>query len=124
MRDNHANRRPDSSRGYLVVLAIVILVLGASLTAAFLKPVQLGLDLQGGLEVVLKATPTDGKKLTSEQLNQSVEVVRDRVDGLGVAEPEIRTQGSDQIVVSLPGVKDPDQAVAVVGSTAQLHFQE
>ena len=85
---------------------------------------RLGLDLQGGLEVVLKATPTGDEKLSNEQLEQSVEVIRDRVDALGTTEPEIRTQGNDQIVVSLPGVKDPDEAVSVVGSTAQLRFFE
>lgn len=124
MRETRTQRRPQGSRTYLAVLAIVVGVLVASFAAGYYNAVRLGLDLQGGLEVVLKATPTDGEDLTSEQLNQSVEVIRDRVDGLGVSEPEIRTQGSDQIVVSLPGVQDPDQAVAVVGSTAQLRFFE
>jgi SecD/SecF fusion protein len=123
MRENRSKQRRDS-RAYLVVLAVAVAVLGGSFAAGYYHAVRLGLDLQGGLEVVLKATPTDGKKLSSDQLNQSVEVIRDRVDGLGVSEPEIRTQGSDQIVVSLPGVQDPDQAVAVVGSTAQLRFYE
>lgn len=124
MRETRSQRRPQGSRTYLSVLALVIAVLIGSIVAGLTHPVRLGLDLQGGLEVVLKATPTDGKKLASEQLNQAVEVIRDRVDGLGVSEPEIRTQGNDQIVVSLPGVQDPDQAVAVVGSTAQLRFYE
>jgi SecD/SecF fusion protein len=123
MRDAK-NRRPEGERSHLAVLGMVVVVLAAVFAAGYYNPVRLGLDLQGGLEVVLKATPTDGERLTSEQLEQSVEVIRDRVDGLGVAEPEIRTQGNDQIVVSLPGVQDPDQAVAVVGSTAQLRFYE
>lgn len=122
MRDKKHSRRPEGGRSYLAVLALVAVVLVAVFAAGYYNPVRLGLDLQGGLEVVLKATPNDGKNLTSEQLEQSVEVIRDRVDGLGVSEPEIRTQGSDQIVVSLPGVQDPDQAVAVVGSTAALRF--
>ena len=124
MRETRSKRRPEGSRTYLVVLGIVIAVLLACFAAGYNNAVRLGLDLQGGLEVVMKATPTDGKKLTSEQLQQSVEVIRNRVDGLGVSEPEIRTQGNDQIVVSLPGVQDPDQAVAVVGSTAQLRFYQ
>ncbi|MCW2949543.1 MAG: secD, partial [Thermoleophilia bacterium] len=121
---SRSQRRPEGSRTYLVVLGVVIAVLLACFAAGYNNAARLGLDLQGGLEVVMKATPTDGKKLTNEQLQQSVEVIRNRVDGLGVSEPEIRTQGSDQIVVSLPGVQDPDQAVAVVGSTAQLRFYE
>lgn len=124
MRDPKNQRRREGGRSHLVVLGLVVAVLAAVFAAGYYNPVRLGLDLQGGLEVVLKATPTDGKKLSSDQLEQSVEVIRDRVDGLGVSEPEIRTQGSDQIVVSLPGVQDPEQAVAVVGSTAQLRFYE
>ncbi len=124
MRDQKNSRRPEGGRSHLAVLALVVAVLVAVFAAGYYNAVRLGLDLQGGLEVVMKATPTDGKKLTSEQLTQSVEVIRDRVDGLGVSEPEIRTQGSDQIVVSLPGVQDPDEAVAVVGSTAALRFYE
>jgi SecD/SecF fusion protein len=121
---SRTQRRPEGSRTYLVVLGVVVAVLLACFAAGYNHAARLGLDLQGGLEVVLKATPTDGKKLDGAQLQQSVEVIRNRVDGLGVSEPEIRTQGSDQIVVSLPGVQDPDQAVAVVGSTAQLRFYE
>ncbi|MCW2922218.1 MAG: secD [Thermoleophilia bacterium] len=124
MRDPKNSRRPEGGRSHLAVLALVVAVLVAVFAAGYYNAVRLGLDLQGGLEVVMKATPTDGKKLTSDQLTQSVEVIRDRVDGLGVSEPEIRTQGSDQIVVSLPGVQDPDEAVAVVGSTASLRFYE
>ncbi len=124
MRDPKHQRRPEGGRSHLAVLALVVAVLVAVFAAGYYNAVRLGLDLQGGLEVVLKATPTDGENLTSEQLEQSVEVIRDRVDGLGVSEPEIRTQGSDQIVVSLPGVQDPDEAVAVVGSTASLRFFE
>jgi preprotein translocase subunit SecD len=60
----------------LVVLVIVMAVIAAAGFAAWKKPAELGLDLQGGLEVVLKATPTDGKALTTEQLDQAVEVIR------------------------------------------------
>lgn len=124
MRDPKPQRRPEGGRSYLAVLALVAAVLVAVFFAGYTHAVRLGLDLQGGLEVVLKASPTDGKQLTNDQLQQSVEVIRDRVDGLGVSEPEIRTQGNDQIVVSLPGVQDPQEAVSVVGSTAQLRFYE
>ena len=64
------------------------------------KKVTLGLDLQGGLEVVLEAKPTKGQKLDSSALDRSVSIMRQRVDKLGVAEPEIRKQGDDQIAVA------------------------
>ena len=82
----------------------------------------LGLDLQGGLEVTLQAVPPRDRDLTEEDLDRSVSIMRDRVDRLGVAEPEIRTQGSDQISIQLPGVKDPAAAAEIIGKTAQLEL--
>ena len=82
----------------------------------------LGLDLQGGLEVTLQAVPPKGRKLTKEDLDRSVAIMRDRVDRLGVAEPEIRKQGDDQITIQLPGVKDPETAAKIIGKTAQLEL--
>src|SRR5436853_34609 len=61
------------------------------------KPV-LGLDLQGGLEVVLRAVPPKGHKLTPADLDRSVSIMQSRINGLGVSEPEIRKQGANQIV--------------------------
>src|SRR5262249_46654923 len=86
------------------------------------KKATLGLDLQGGLEVVLKAVPPKGHKLTSEDLDRSVSIMRNRIDKLGVSEPEIRKQGSDQIVIQLAGVKDPAVAAKLIGKTAVLQF--
>src|SRR5262245_55324428 len=87
------------------------------------KP-TLGLDLQGGLEVTLQAVPPPNRSLTSEDLSRSVDIMRNRVDKLGVTEPEIRTQGSDQIVIQLPGVKDPEAAAEIIGTTAQLELYD
>src|SRR6476646_7848070 len=84
------------------------------------KKVTLGLDLQGGLEVVLKAKPAKGQTLDSSALDRSVSIMRSRVDKLGVAEPEIRKQGSNQIVIELAGVHDPAKAASIIGKTAQL----
>src|SRR5207302_4040459 len=78
----------------------------------------LGLDLRGGVSVVLHPD----RKVDKGQLNQAVNIIRNRVDALGVAEPDISTQGSD-IVISLPGVKDPDNALKLVGQTAELRFR-
>jgi preprotein translocase subunit SecD len=79
---------------------------------------QLGLDLQGGASVVLQPkTP-----VPASVLDQAIEIIRNRVDALGVAEPGISRQGSS-IIVQLPGVKDKDRALEVVGQTAQLYFR-
>ena len=83
---------------------------------------RLGLDLQGGLEVVYTAKTADGKPPTKAQLEQTVAILDRRVNGFGVTESQIQTQGSDQIAISLPGVTDAEKALAVIGKTAQLEF--
>src|SRR5918994_457619 len=81
---------------------------------------KLGLDLQGGLEIVLRAVPPKEHEITEEDMDRSVEIMRSRVDKLGVGEPEIRQQGKDQISLQLPGISDPQAAADLVGKTAQL----
>jgi preprotein translocase subunit SecD len=83
---------------------------------------RLGLDLQGGLEVVYTAKTADGKPPTKAQLEQTVTILDRRVNGLGVTESQIQTQGADQIAIALPGVSDAEKALEVIGKTAQLEF--
>ena len=88
------------------------------------KP-TLGLDLQGGLEVVLKAPPPQQARTRPRRgLDRSVTIMRNRIDRLGVSEPEIRKQGGDQIVIQLAGVTDPAKAAELIGKTAQLQFYD
>jgi SecD/SecF fusion protein len=88
------------------------------------KKLTLGLDLQGGLEVVLKANPPKGHTLTADDLTRSIDIMRNRIDKLGVSEPEIRKQGSNQIVIQLAGVHDPASAAKLIGKTAVLQFYD
>jgi SecD/SecF fusion protein len=114
-------------RKYLTLMgAIVAALIGAVLLAVpgspiYRKPV-LGLDLRGGLEVVLKAVPPKGHTLTPSDLDRSVSIMQDRINKLGVSQPEIRKQGSDQIVIQLAGVHDPAAAAKLIGKTAQLQL--
>ena len=108
----------------MLFLLVVIGLIAASAVVVAIKPVTLGLDLQGGVEVVLQGKPTRDAQVTPEAINRSVEVIRNRVDAFGVSEPEIQTQGSDQIVVSLPGAKNPDQVVEDLIKPAQLVFTD
>jgi SecD/SecF fusion protein len=111
---------------------LVLLILAALVGVAFLvvpgspahRGVKKGLDLQGGLEVVLKASPPKGHKLEPSDLDRSVSIMRQRIDKLGVASPEIRKQGSNQIVIQLAGVHDPNAAATIIGSTAQLELYD
>jgi len=104
-----------------LVLTLVIAFgwLTYTLTAGARTP-QLGLDLQGGVSVVLGVKT--GQTATSAQLDQAISIIRRRVDGLGVAEPEITRQGNF-IVVSLPGVTNAQRAIDLVGRTAKLQFR-
>lgn len=86
------------------------------------KSIKLGLDLQGGVYVLLEAEPKPGQELNEEKMNSAVEVIRRRVDQLGVAEPLITRQGSTRIRVELPGVKDSQKALEIIGKTASLRF--
>src|SRR5919202_4005106 len=116
-------------RSHLILLGLLLAALvGVALLAIPGSPahkkVNLGLDLQGGLEVVLKAQPEKGQKLDTSALDRSVSIMRNRVDKLGVSEPEIRKQGKDQIVIELAGVKDPRVATELIGKTAQLELYD
>jgi SecD/SecF fusion protein len=118
-----------SRRSHLTLVALLLVALaGVALLAVPGSPahkaLRKGLDLQGGLEVVLQAQPPKGHVLTSEDIDRSVDIMRNRVDKLGVSEPEIRKQGSDQIVIELPAVHDQNQAAQVIGKTAQLELYD
>ncbi|CAN5183378.1 protein translocase subunit SecD [soil metagenome] len=105
--------------GALSLVFVVVVALG-SLAATLVSgsSPELGLDLQGGASVVLQ--PTDD--VEDGQLDQAIEIIRSRVDALGVAEPDIARQG-DSIIIQLPGVKDQRRALEVVGRTAELRFR-
>ncbi|HZN22210.1 MAG TPA: protein translocase subunit SecD [Gaiellaceae bacterium] len=118
------NRRSS----FFVVGLLLAALVGVALMAIPASPLHqkatLGLDLQGGLEVTLQAVPPADRELTKDDLNRSVDIMRNRVDKLGVTEPEIRTQGDDQIVIQLPGVSDPEAAAEIIGTTAQLELYD
>jgi len=108
-----------SSRRSLSAIAVVVVALaGAIYTLAVGNKPLLGLDLQGGVSVVLRPTG----EVDEEALARTVEIIRSRVDSLGVAEPEISTQG-ETIVVDLPGVEQQQRALELVGQTAELRFR-
>ena len=98
------------------IIAVAVVALGGTLAAGN-KPL-LGLDLQGGASVVLQPQA----RVDNGVLNQAISIIRKRVDSLGVAEPNISRQGNN-VVIELPGIKDPANALRVVGQTAQLLFR-
>lgn len=84
--------------------------------------VHLGLDLQGGLRVLLQADVPAGTEVTRDQIEVAKGIIERRVNALGVVEPLIQVQGTNRIVVELPGVQNPDEAIKVFGSTGLLEF--
>ena len=114
-------------RNYLLLMgAIAAALVGAALLAVpgspgYKKP-TLGLDLQGGLEVVLKAVAPQGQQVTTQNMQTAQNIMVSRVDKLGVASPNVALQGNDEIVIQLAGIHDPAKAAQVIGSTGQLQF--
>jgi SecD/SecF fusion protein len=114
-------------RSHLLLMGLILAALvGVALLAIPGSPIHrkatLGLDLQGGLEVVKKAVPEKGQEVDEEGLDDAVSIIRSRIDSVGAFEPEIRKQGSDQIVIELPGVRDQARATELIGQTAKLEL--
>src|SRR5215217_2462288 len=116
-------------RNNLIILGLVVVLLGVAVYLIFIrqpvmKSTQLGLDLQGGVSAQLQGSQTGGGQVTHQEMEQAADLIRQRIDRLGVAEPDVRVQGENQIVVQIPGVKDPDEVIDIIGDTAQLGFYQ
>ncbi|MBU2700894.1 preprotein translocase subunit SecD [Sporomusaceae bacterium BoRhaA] len=107
---------------FVAVLAILLCF------AFFVKPlafsIKQGLDLQGGTHVVLEAVDTPEAQVDDDAVQRVVKIIERRVNELGLTEPIIQRQGDRRIIVELPGVKDPDAAIALIGKTALMEFQD
>ncbi|HBT49530.1 MAG: Protein translocase subunit SecD [Caldanaerobacter subterraneus] len=118
------------SRGFIKFFSVILVSAMVAYVAFFgikagnysISPIQdrirLGLDLRGGVYVLEEAQGN----VTQDAINKAIAVIRNRVDALGVTQPVIAQQGSNRIRVELPGMKDPDKAIEIIGKTAQLKF--
>ncbi len=106
------------------ILLIVAGLIAASLAVILTKPTRLGLDLKGGVQLNYVAKPTAQSKVDPESLNRAINIMRNRVDKLGVAQPEIQRSGENEIDVALPDVSNEERAQDEVGKTAQLYFYD
>lgn len=107
---------------FFEILIVLLFVAGASYFA-FKQKTSLGLDLKGGVYVVLQGIPDEGKEIRHEDMTNLVEVLDRRINALGVAEPRVSISGADRVIVELPGISDPEEAVKLIGKTALLEFQ-
>ena len=88
------------------------------------KKIKRGLDLLGGMQLMLQVEKSGLKKETTKDItDRALEIIRNRIDALGVAEPLIQKAGEDRILIQLPGVKDPERAIEIIGRTALLEFK-
>ncbi len=109
---------------YKVILILAIMGICAYFAFPLDKRINLGLDLKGGMHLLLKVDTshlTDKNK--ADAADRALEVIRNRIDAFGVREPSIQKQGEDEIVVQLPGVTDRDRAIDLIGKTALLEFK-
>ncbi|HEX8120641.1 MAG TPA: protein translocase subunit SecD [Solirubrobacteraceae bacterium] len=114
----------DRRRNLFILLVVAGILIGSAFVIAT-KSTKLGLDLRGGVELVYEARPTPQQPVVdASALDRSIDVMRERVDRLGVAEPEIQRSGNNQISVGLPDVANADDAIRQVGRVAQLQFYD
>jgi SecD/SecF fusion protein len=112
-------------RRYLFVLLFVLGLVSVSALVIANTSTKLGLDLKGGVELVYQGQPTGQvTEVTGEDIERSIEIIRERIDQFGVSEPEVSRLGTDQITVSLPDVDNAQRAIDQVGTTAQLYFYD
>ena len=107
----------------IIVLTIFVLIIGLSIYYIVTEPINLGLDLKGGTQIILKPVESEGSVVTGESLDKAMLIIMDRIDRLGISEPLVTRDISNNIVIQLPGVRDPDHAINVIGKTAQLEFR-
>ncbi|UWE09418.1 protein translocase subunit SecD [Actinacidiphila bryophytorum] len=121
-------RRSSGSQGYPGrALAVILIALVAMTGGIFLsgdRTPRLGIDLAGGVSITLQAKPNQGSAVTKSNMNTAVNIISNRVNGLGVSEAEVQTEGSKNIIVNIPKGTNADQAEKQVGTTAQLFFRQ
>ena len=109
---------------FFVLIFVLGLIIVSGLVVAS-KPTRLGLDLKGGVELIYQGTPTgQTEEVSGDDIDRAIEIIRERIDKLGVAEPEVSRLGTTEISVSLPDVTNAQRAIDQVGTTAQLYFYD
>ena len=106
-----------------IKLIIILAIIAFAAFLYFQHGINLGLDLQGGAHIVLQAQPTEEREINDTVMTGIQSVIERRVNQLGLSEPLIQRQGSDRIIVELPAVDSPNEAIETIGRTAMLTFR-
>ncbi|WP_455597052.1 protein translocase subunit SecD [Cloacibacillus porcorum] len=107
-----------------LILVVVVVIIAAAVAFPVKGKIRLGLDLRGGVHIILQAKGTPENPLTPDSLERHHDVHRSRVAQYGIAEPVIQREGEDRIAVDLPGIEDPEAALDLIGRTAVLQFRQ
>lgn len=107
-----------------LITVLAVIAIAAFIVFPIQGRVRLGLDLSGGVHIVLQAKGTEDTPLTSDSIDRLIAVLRNRIDQYGIAEPIIQAQGADRVAIDLPGVENPEAALDLIGRTAVLSFRQ
>lgn len=102
----------------VIATVLIVVILAVALMPVYADHARLGLDLQGGVMVRLEAP----EGTSDEEMNSAITIINNRINSLGVTEPEVRREGTNRISVELPGVDNPEEAVEMIGTTAKMEF--
>lgn len=108
------------------ILAVIALIFAAFIyfIGPLAQSIKQGLDLQGGTHIVLEAEDAGENKVTDDAVERARQILERRINEMGLAEPLIQREGKKRIIIELPGVKDPDQAIKTIGKTAVMEFKD
>ena len=122
-----AKKKNKNGKKRVIINSLILTLVVVGICFLFIplfKNLKFGLDLQGGFEILYKAEPIDGSKMTSSKLTATYKTLSKRIDSLGVSEPEIIVEGSDKIRVKLAGVSNPEEARTQLSTVATLSFRD
>ena len=111
------NRSADRRNLWLLVLTTLLVIGSVCLFTPPAERINQGLDIQGGLSVVLTAKGEDGAAVSTEDMEKSRAIIESRVNALGASEAVVQVQGTNQILVQIPGLSDPEKALETIGKT-------
>ncbi|NUS11580.1 MAG: protein translocase subunit SecD [Streptomyces sp.] len=121
-------RRSPGSQGYpgraLAVILVALVALTGGIFLSGDRTPRLGIDLAGGVSITLTAKSGQGDAVNKANMNTAANIISNRVNGLGVSEAEVQTEGSKNIIVNIPKGTNADQAEKQVGTTAQMYFRQ
>lgn len=112
----------DRRNMWLLIVTTLLVVVSVALFTPPSQKINQGLDIQGGLSVVLTASNNDGSDISAEDMEVSRSIIENRVNALGASEATVQIQGDDQILVQIPGLSDAEEALKAIGRTGSLEF--